>query len=219
MKKGFFYALFVVILFSSCSKQTALFNGKDLKGWYTYNETDKKQPFPKQFFAVSDSMIRLYGEKPGYLMTEKSYNNFDLTLEFRWNTEQKFFRNNNVKNSGVMYNIPDYAPDILWPRGIQFQIKQGFTGDFVLLDSVTLKVRGETKPAGKSVAVARDKDNENAVGTWNKLKIISKDGNCWQYLNGILVNEGTNSSTKKGRILLQYEGSPIDFRRIVLKRH
>ena len=116
-----------------------------------------------------------------------------------------------------MYNIHTDAPDVLWPKGIQFQIKDGFTGDFVLLDNVTLKVKGVTSTAGKSVSLTRFQDNEKPEGAWNTIRIVSKDGSVWQYLNGRLVNEGTEATSKKGRILLQYEGSPIDFRRLIIK--
>ncbi|MEZ4901987.1 MAG: DUF1080 domain-containing protein [Spirosomataceae bacterium] len=218
MKQRIFYVLFACTVLSSCVKQTKLFNGKNLKGWYAYTDIDKKRVPPESNFVVSDGLIRLYGDKLGYLMTEQSYQNFELTLDFRWNIDKRYFRNNNVKNSGVMYHIPENVPDVLWPRGIQFQIKQGSTGDFVLLDSLTLTVRGVTNPAGKSVVVARERDNEKSTGEWNTIKIVSQNGDCWQYLNGILINSGTNASVKKGRILLQYEGVPIDFRNILLKK-
>ena len=39
-----------------------------------------------------------------------------------------------------------------------------------------------------------------------------------QRLNGKLVNKGTESSVNQGRILLQYEGFPIDFRKITIKK-
>ncbi len=210
--------LLSVFLFSNCnSKVINLFNGSNLEGWYAYTDKDKKVAAPLSIFAVSDSMIRLYGEKQGYLMTLKTYENFELTAEYRWNTEEKYRRNNNVKNSGVMYNIPVDAPDSLWCRGIQFQIKEGFTGDFVLLDNVTLNVKNTVKGAGKSVVVTRFKDNDKPTGEWNTIVIQSKNGHCTQFLNGQLVNEGVDASTKEGRILLQYEGAPIDFRRIKLK--
>lgn len=217
MKKTLLLVL-LMSLFIGCSpKYTALFNGKNLDGWYAFTTNEKKQTNALSIYAVSDSMIRFYGEKIGYLMTHKSFENFELTLEYRWNIEKQYQRNSNVRNSGVMYNVPADAPDVLWACGIQFQIKEGFTGDFVLLDSVTINVNGVTKPAGKSVAVARFKDNDKPSGEWNTIKIQSKNGKCSQFLNGQLVNEGTEASSKKGRILLQYEGSPIDFRRIKIK--
>jgi hypothetical protein len=36
-------------------------------------------------------------------------------------------------------------------------------------------------------------------------------------LNGKLVNEWVEASSKEGKISLNYEGSPIDFRNIQLK--
>ena len=217
MNKSLLFALFLCSMCVSCTQQLALFNGTNLTGWYAFTEKGKKNADAQAIFTVSDSMIRLFGENPGYLMSLQSYSNFELTLEYRWNMDEGFRSKNKVKNSGVMYNIHTDAPDILWPRGIQFQIKDGFTGDFVLLENVTLKVKGVTSTAGKSVSLTRFQDNEKHEGAWNTIRIVSKDGSVWQYLNGRLVNEGTEATSKKGRILLQYEGSPIDFRRLIIK--
>ncbi len=217
MDKTLIFAM-LICLISSCSPQyKPLFNGTNLKGWYAYTATANKYENAQDIYVVSDNMIRLHGEKVGYLMSDISYDNFELMAEYRWNIEKQYHRNSNTKNSGVMYNIPTDAPDVLWPRGIQFQIKEGFTGDFVMLDSVTIKVKGTKNAAGKSVVVTRFKDNEKPVGEWNTLLIQSKNGHCTQYLNGQLVNEGIEASSTKGRILLQYEGSPIDFKNIKIK--
>lgn len=43
------------------------------------------------------------------------------------------------------------------------------------------------------------------------------NGNNKQELNGKLVNEGTQTEISEGRILLQYEGYPIDFRKVVVR--
>lgn len=214
----FFFSLLLIT--SSCSKkiiQSSLFNGTDLSGWYAYVK-DEKHENAAEIFQASNGMIRLNGEKPGYLMSTHSYANFELKLEYKWNTEPAFQRGIGTKNSGVMYNVPATTADQLWPAGIQFQIKEGATGDFVLLGDVTLTVRGERKAPGKSVVVNRSTENEKPVGEWNEIVIKSDKGVCSQYLNGKLVNEGTESSSAGGRILLQYEGSPIDFRKIVIKK-
>ena len=217
MNKALIFTLLICTFLGCSPKYKPLFNGTNLNGWYAFTTAEKKHDNAQDVYTVSDNMIRFYGEKVGYLMSTKSFNNFELTVDYRWNTEQQYHRNNNVKNSGVMYNIPADAPDVLWPRGIQFQIKEGFTGDFVLLDNVTINVKGVTNPAGKSVVVTRFKSNDKPTGEWNTLVIQSKNGHCWQYLNGQLVNEGIDATSKKGRILLQYEGSPIDFKNIKIK--
>lgn len=207
------------LVLGSCSH--TLHPGKAAKNdngitWYAYTK-DHKYDNAGDLYQLTDSMIRLHGDKVGYLMSKKSYHDFELMLEYRWNMEPAFQRGTGNKNSGVMYNVPDTARDVLWPAGIQFQVKEGATGDFILLENVTLAVRGETKVPGKSVAVARISEQEKPLGQWNIILIRNKQGNCTQYLNGILVNEGTNASSKAGRILLQYEGSPIDFRQVVMK--
>lgn len=213
-------AFFVLMcIFISCSPQfKPLFNGTNLNGWYAYTTAEKKHEKAQDIYPISDNMIRFYGEKVGYLMTNKSYKNFELTVDYRWNIEKQYHRNDNKKNSGVMYNIPTSTPDTLWPRGIQYQVKEGATGDFVLLDRVTINVKGVRNEAGRSVTVARFKDNEKPFGEWNTLLIQSTNGHCSQYLNGQLVNEGTEATSKEGRILLQYEGSPIDFKNIKIKK-
>ena len=151
-------------------------------------------------------------------MSEQSFRNFKLTVEYRWNTDTNFAKKNNSKNSGVMYLVPAETPDVLWPKGIQFQIKEGATGDFVFLQEVTLKINGAKNEPGKSVVTKRFADAEKAIGEWNTLVVISKNGKITQKLNGKLVNQGIESSVTEGRILLQYEGFPIDFRKVNIKK-
>lgn len=181
--------------------------------WYAY-ANNKHYDNPWEVYTITNGVIRLFGDKTGYLMSKKSYGDFDLTLDYRWNTGKEYQRGSGKKNSGVMYNVPDTARDMLWPAGIQYQVKEGATGDFILLEQVTMAVRGETKAPGKSVAVSRLSEQEKPLGEWNTIRITHQQGHCTQYLNGVLVNEGTQASVQKGRLLLQYEGSPIDFRNI-----
>ena len=214
--------LFIAVLLLSQknnAQQIALFNQKDLKGWYAFGEEKGKVSNAAELFSTEDNMIRMYGPKAGYLMSEQSFKNFKLTVEFRWNTDAKFVKKNNSKNSGVMYLVPSETPDVLWPKGIQFQIKEGATGDFVLLQEVTLKINGKKTEPGKSVVAKRFADAEKAIGEWNTLVVTSKNGIITQQLNGKLVNQGTASSVTEGRILLQYEGFPIDFRKVTIKKY
>ena len=117
-----------------------------------------------------------------------------------------------------MYLVPSEFPDTLWPKGIQFQIKEGATGDFILLHEVTIDINGKKTEPGRSVVAKRFEDATNPIGDWNTLVVTSVNGKIRQELNGKLVNEGNSHSVLEGRILLQYEGSPIDFRKVeVLK--
>ena len=59
-------------------------------------------------------------------------------------------------------------------------------------------------------------DIEKAVGEWNTLECIAKDGQITIFLNGILVNKATNVKPNKGRIQIQSESAEIFFRKIEL---
>jgi len=159
-------------------------------------------------------MVRMYGSNIGYLMTNKSYKNFELSLEFRWNMEENNNQGKGKKNSGVIHNIPVESPDHIWPKGIQFQIKDESTGDFIFLDNITAKVNGKLIEAGPSVNSYKFSSNENPYGEWNTIIIKSFDGKLTQYLNGKLVNECDEVTSREGKISLNYEGAPIDFRNI-----
>lgn len=213
---------FIILLLLTSSPilhaQSKLFNGKNLKGWYAYEPKTGKHSNATDIFQVEDKMIRLYGDKLGYVMTEKSFKNFQLTVVFRWNADSTITRKSNKRNSGIMYLVPTSTKDTLWPKGIQYQVKDGGTGDFVLLQEVTLMVKGKQTAPGKSVTSTRFSDAEKPVGEWNTAVVTVIDGNVKQELNGKLVNEGTLTEPSEGKILLQYEGYPIDFSKIVLRK-
>jgi hypothetical protein len=192
----------------------ALFNQKNLKGWYAYEPISGKQKDASKIFHAQEKMIRLYGDKIGYLMSKKSFKNFQLTLEYKWNMDSTVVKKNTKKNSGIMYLVPTTTPDTLWPKGIQFQVKEGATGDFVLLQNVILEVKGQKTEAGKSVTSTRFENAEKTFGEWNTVIITCSNGTIKQELNGKLVNQGIQTEISEGRVLLQYEGYPIDFRNI-----
>ena len=195
-----------------------LFNGKNLEGWYAFDAELGKQDDASKLFHVEKNRIRLYGNKAGYLMSNQSFKNFELTIKFKWNIDASFVRKNDKKNSGVMYLVPQETPDELWPKGIQFQIKETATGDFVLLQNVTLVINGTKTEPGKSVVSTKFIDAEKPFGNWNTLTVTHINGKVTQKLNGKLVNEGVEASVLEGRILLQYEGFPIDFCKIIIKK-
>ncbi len=189
-----------------------------MQGWYAYEAEKGKMENPLEMFSVQDTMIRMFGKRAGYLMSEKSFKNFQLTVEFKWNMDTSFARKSDKKNSGVMYLVPRSTKDTLWPQGIQFQIKDGATGDFVLLQNLTLLIKGQKTEPGKSMVVKRMTDASKPDNEWNTLIVTVRKGSVKQELNGQLVNEGTAPSVSSGRILLQYEGFPIDFRKVEIKK-
>ncbi|MFD2725616.1 3-keto-disaccharide hydrolase [Hyunsoonleella rubra] len=221
MKNTYLLLAFVLLFvpnLTNAQSTIELFNGEDLDGWYAYEKETGKHDNAAEIFQVDHQMIRLYGNKVGYLMSEQSFQNFQLTVEFRWNTDSTFTKKSTKKNSGIMYLVPSDTPDMLWPKGIQFQVKEGATGDFILLQDVTLRINGAVTEPGRSVVAKRFIDATRPIGEWNTIVITVQNGKVKQELNGKLVNEGIEPSVSGGRVLLQYEGYPIDFRKVAIEK-
>jgi hypothetical protein len=122
----------------------------------------------------------------------------------------------------------------LWPRSIEFQINEGCTGDFWLVDGAGVTGKDGVRAAGpvgsqvkvdrfnkgvfKNVTGYRDPTGEveKPHGEWNVVELVNQDGHLRQYVNGKLVNEGTDAFPSSGKILVQSEGAEVFFRNIKL---
>lgn len=197
------------LVISGCSRQQALFNGRDLEGWRPYlvdNTVDAAS-----VWSVSDGVLRCEGTPLGYLRTTQDFSNYKLHVEWRWPEV--------ATNSGVLLHAQ--APDQVWPLCIEAQLKSGNAGDLVTMGQSQITVEGEvyqTPPDKIAWVIARQHESsENAVGQWNSYDIICSEDTIRLYVNGVLQNTGTRSSLNHGSIGLQSEGSPIEFRNIYLE--
>lgn len=192
-----------------------LFNGKNLKGWHSYLKTKGKDNDPEKVFSVDSGMLKITGKEFGYVVTEKSYSNFHLVVEFKWGEKKYPPREGKVRDNGILYFV--VPEDKVWPRSIECQIQEGDCGDFWLIDSTTVVIDGIRTPATKNTHIVKKKDNEKPSGEWNRIEIIAKDGKCTHIVNGVVVNEGSDASLHSGRILIQSEGAEAYYRKIELK--
>ena len=213
-----FFLFFVIFTVQISAQKISLSDGKNLAFWSAFEPENGMYENANELFKIENSCIRLYGEKRGYLISKQIFSNFKLTAFFRWNTDTAFVGVSKSKNSGIMYLVPDTIHNALWPAGIQFQIKQNSTGDFVFLGSITAEIAGKKTEPGKSVVYPKMLDNEKKYGKWNKIEIIVKEDVIIQKLNNKIVNRAVNPSVKSGHILLQYEGYPIDFKKITIEK-
>jgi len=191
---------------------TPLFNGKDLSGWTYFLEKkgDNKDGTMKMedVWSVKDGVLHCKGRPNGYLRTEKDYTNFVLKLEWRWPDGKGY-------NSGVLLRM--VGPDKIWPKSIEAQLMSGHAGDFWLIDGAKL----ETAPERVDPKAARHrlkiKANEKPLGEWNEYEITLDKGKVVLKVNGEVLNEGTGADEIPGKICLQSEGGPIEFRNIRIK--
>jgi hypothetical protein len=201
-------------------KVEKLFNGKNLDGWYvSLRDPDKKQRAknedPEGIFKVEHGMIHVLGKEFGYAATDKEYGDFHLTVEYKWG-QQKFAPRNkpdSKRDSGILYRFPDGEEDRVWPKSIECQVQEGDTGDLWLVNGTTIVAGGEKQDR----FFKKTKDAEKPNDQWNRVEVIADGGRCLHVVNGIVVNEGTEASVRRGRILLQSEGAEVFYRKVELR--
>lgn len=62
------------------------------------------------------------------------------------------------------------------------------------------------------------KQIEKRHGKWNRIKIVVRDGQIWNYLNGKLVNHAFDVKPLKGKIQLQSEMAEVFFGKVRLRK-
>jgi hypothetical protein len=187
-----------------------LFNGKDLAGWTFF--LDKTGPNAdgsmklEDVWKVDGGKIRCSGVPNGYIRTNADYKDFTLTLEWRWAAA--------AGNSGVLLRV--VGPDKIWPKTIEAQLQSGNAGDFWLMDGAPL----DTDPSRTDPKAANHRTKvqaaEKPAGEWNLYEITMHGSWVLLKVNGRVVNEGTGADEVAGKIALQSEGAPIEFRNIRL---
>ncbi len=186
----------------SPSERISLFNGQDLSGW-AFVLHDKGVD-PMTVWSVTDGVIHCTGKPSGYMRTEADYADYQLHVEWRWPGE--------AGNSGVLLHMSE--PDTIWPRSIECQLMSGNAGDFWVIggtefaEQVETSTRRVPKRAGSS---------ENPVGQWNSYEIVCRGNTIRVLVNGVLQNEATETTVSSGKICLQSEGRPIEFRNIYIE--
>src|SRR5690606_20255713 len=122
-------------------KTTALFNGKDLHGWYVFLKDRGRDNDPLNVFTVQDGMIRITGEEWGCITTKKEYKNYKIALEFKWGGETYGTRADKARDSGLLVHSKgkDGAYSGIWMNSIEVQIIEGGTGDFIVVGDGTDK--------------------------------------------------------------------------------
>jgi len=202
-------------------KWIRLFDGKTLNGWHGFNKTGEI----KNWTIEDGAMVCLgaaKGDTGGDIVSEKEYENFELSWEWKITKGG---------NSGVMYHVvesPKYkAP---YETGPEYQVLDdiGFPGKLE-----------EWQKAGADYAMnaTNDKKKLNPVGEWNTSKIVFNNGHVEHWLNGEKVvefeawndawkkekNEGKWKDfpdyglAKKGKIALQDHGNKVYFKNIMIR--
>ncbi|WP_341216629.1 DUF1080 domain-containing protein [uncultured Wocania sp.] len=197
-------SILVLLLFSlffsnqaTAQKKTSLFNGKDLSGWTIYG-TEK-------WYVEDGLLISESGpdKEYGYLATEEHYKNFELTMQFKQETDNGnsgVFIRSTIEGTKVSGWQVEVAPPNLHTGGIYESYGRGWL----------------IKPVPEKESVLKS-------GKWNKLKIRAIDGKITSWLNGVqmVTIDDEKIGAGKGSIALQIHsggGILIKWRKLYLKK-
>jgi len=190
-----------------------LFNGKDLTGWgfvlggnCTPRPEGCAQTTPGTTFKVEDGMVHDSGHPHGYMYPLKKYWNFTLRVEYRYDPYKGMETDDDLfSNTGYLLFITKHD---VWPSTLEIQGKTDF-------EMVINPMDGKATYTFDDEARARAR---KPAGQWNSVEIVSKDGEVWNYLNGMLISHVTSHSWKDpGYIGFQAESGDVRFRNIRIK--
>lgn len=203
---------------SAQSPSRALFNGRDLSGWHADVPAADTNPGLRAF-VVRRGMLVSLGEPRGHLISDSSYRDYRLDVEYRFPGKPG--------NAGVLVHAS--TPRALYrmfPKSIEVQMESGNAGDFwCIVEDIRVPdmERRRGPPAtwgvteGKARRIANLTDgSERPTGEWNHMVIEAVGRSIRVWVNGDLVNDGTDATADHGRIALQSEGAEVEFRKLLL---
>jgi 3-keto-disaccharide hydrolase len=218
------HALVLIAACTACQgvappRSTSLFNGTNLDGWHVdVPAADGGKDVPASFVA-SGGLLVSRGTPEGHLITDASYRDYRLTLQWRWPEKPG--------NCGVLVHAS--TPRRLYemfPQSIECQLHVGNAGDFWCIgEDITVPDMERRRGPKANWGVDGDKarrilnltdDSENPLGQWNLMVIECRGHAITIWVNGTLVNAGTNCTADHGQIAIQAEGAVCEFRQLEL---
>ena len=178
------------------SKEVNLFNGVDLKGWDAYGT--EKWYVENGLLVCESGPDKAYG----YLATREYYDDYDLTLEFKQESDG---------NSGVF--IRSFIPTGVRVNGWQVEVAPKGLHTGGIYDSI-----------GRGWLIQPSPENEEMLkeGEWNTLRIQLQGDHISTWLNGVEMVHLHDAiiGAGKGRIALQIHsggGIKVLWRNLKLK--
>ena len=196
MIKRILTSILLISIVSTVFAQTKLFNGKDLQGWKVHG-TEK-------WYVENGELICESGpdKQYGYLATDKDYKDFELTVEFKQESNA---------NSGVFFRSTIDGTKI---TGWQAEVapKGRSTG-------------GIYESYGREWLIKPDPSLDNILkeGDWNTLTVRVKGDLVETFLNGtkMITFKDAKIGAANGKIALQIHdggGVKVRWRKVELKK-
>lgn len=221
MKSIILITVLAAFITLSCktNEPRSLFNGEDLTGWHMDVPAMDINPDTTAPFIARDGLLVSLGEPRGHLITDEVFQNYRLEVEYRFASTPG--------NCGVLIHASTpRALNKMFPQSLEVQMMHENAGDFwCIAEDITVPDmvarRGPKEEwggtAGKKRHILNLTDgSENPVGEWNTMVIECFADEVKVWVNGDMVNHGTNCTAQSGKIALQAEGSEVEFRKVLI---
>ncbi|MEJ7643277.1 MAG: DUF1080 domain-containing protein [Chryseolinea sp.] len=195
MTKRLFAVLLLCAIVSFSTAQTKLFNGRDLSGWKVHG-TEK-------WFVEKGELICESGpdKQYGYLVSEKSFKNFELTVQFKQESNG---------NSGVFFHCSIEGTKI-----------SGWQAEVAPFNKST---GGIYESYGREWLIKPAPDKEKALkeGDWNTMVVKMQGNKVTTWLNGqqMIELDDEKIGAATGKIALQIHdggGVKVRWRKVEIK--
>lgn len=172
----------------------------------------------RDVFTVSmvdgEPVLRISGEIYGSVYTRESFENYQLSLEFKWGSQKWEPRLDLELDSGILYHaIGEHGVDYwkAWALSQEFQIIEGGNGDWWQIAGSQIDIRCEKPegakdyiynpktpfiafgPGGAGIHCRASHNAEKPKGEWNRLDLITYGDKSLHIVNGELVMALKNS--------------------------
>jgi len=188
------------------TEKIVLFDGKTFDGLVRHLRG--KGDVDETWKIKEGGVLHCTGRPAGYIRTAKAYRNYKLHVEYRWAGR--------TGNNGILVHM--VGKDNVWPKSLECQGMYRNQGDYFEIGGVEFN---EHKIGGHRVGGRRVRKYEPSVekkpGEWNVYEVWCVGGTVRPYVNGKLMNEASDCALTAGKICLQSEGAPIEFRNIYLE--
>lgn len=199
---SFAAALIVLSTWASAEEGwTDLFNGKDTTGW--------KNPYAWGEVAIVDGEIHLTANKKFFLVTGKSYSDFEFEAEIKLPEGKAnsgfMFRCHVEPNKVFGYQAEVDGSERRWSGGLYDEGRRkwlwpGRDGTTNIPEKARTKEEGMAHFAKPEVKDALKRND------WNKYRIVCQGAHIRIYVNGVLTTEVWDSTDASGPIGIQHHG-------------
>jgi hypothetical protein len=236
-----------------------LFNGKDLSGWDTYLgipgptvdypamtknaeglytekiglNKDGGRVFSVEMMDAKPA-IKISGEIWGGIVTKEEFENYHLSIQFKWGEKKWAPREGAIRDSGILYHsVGDFLYSNAWMKSQECQVQEGDCGDFWAVGPAMANIASSPQEIdGKPVYVfdpqspnitfgngegmlpycKKSMTNEKPLNEWNTIEII-----CFEEKSIHIVNGKVNMILKSSRHISNGRQQPLNKGKIQLQ--